>query len=121
MPCNALILMGSIWKPLVDLAAYYLNVDISVQQILFWWMLFQMLVVATSTLNQADTFFAISAFLTGSMMFLSIYHFIVNVITPIVMVVIADPIGNWPLAVVIGVFPALHLLVSIPRPQYFFL
>lgn len=79
-----------------------------------------MVVIATTNLSSSDMFFAVNSFFGGVMMGLALYYFVRAVIVTAIQTFLDDPVGNWPLLVMVAVFPLLHIVVTIPKPQYFF-
>jgi hypothetical protein len=73
MPANSVILMITIWGPAVRAISHSLGMNVTIGNVVFWWILVQLIVISTTTLAGAELFYAVSAFFSGSMMGISLY------------------------------------------------
>ena len=117
LPANSIVLMYTVWNEAVEGINTYLELDITIGTILFWWILVQLIVAAITNIGSSDMFYAISSFFGGAMMAIFAYWFITVTVYGAVTDFVADPVSNYPILVMIAVFPLLHLIVSVPKPQ----
>jgi len=122
MPANAVLLMVVIWDPLFQIINQQYNVSyLTGSGIVFWWLVIQIIVIATTKMDSSDTFYVLSTFITGALMAASLYFLLVVQLFPIYYdFVVAYPNGDYPLFILTALFPIIYILVSIPSPPMFF-
>jgi hypothetical protein len=91
LPANSILLMRGIWGPAVEVVSDYFGMDVSAEQVIFWyamlfcsvnfgrWVLFQLVVISTTTLQSSDLFYALSAFFSSCMMAFSLIWLVYSV------------------------------------------
>jgi len=95
--------------------------ELNTNQIIFWWTMIQLVVMVSSKMVTSDMFYALLTFLSGAMMIGSIYFFVDLVLIPSGFSFSASPALNWPLLVIIIIWPVAHLVVSLFNPLVFFM
>jgi len=119
LPANALLIISSIWSPVVDIISSIFQFDISGGQVVFWWALIAFIVTACTKVDSSYFFYMTHTLFAGIMMALSSYWLIRVNIMGIVGLFIENPESYWPELVVSMIFPSLHLAVSLPQPYMF--
>jgi cellulose synthase/poly-beta-1,6-N-acetylglucosamine synthase-like glycosyltransferase len=120
MPANAVLLMIYIWDPFFQVINDLAGTDLQASEIVAWWLIVQLVVIATTNMSSSDYFYVFNTFITGVLMAASLYFFIREIIVPVFIDFKENPAFNWPLFLLTIVFITLYLAVSIPSPLMFF-
>jgi len=119
LPANALLLMYIVWKPFFEYVAENTGYDIDAFLVILVLLLVQTLVIFTTSIVIADMFYVTVTFFQCVIMLVSFPWFVIFVIN-IINDFKADYANHWAPFFILALFPLLHTIMSVTRPQAFF-
>jgi len=121
MPVNSILVLNIIWPDLIRYCNDSFSTEIDTQQLIFWWVILQCIVMVITKITTSDMFFALLTFFTGGVMIAAIFFFIDYVFVAVGKNFIANPATAWPSFVLLVIWPAMHLVLTIFNPFVFFM
>jgi cellulose synthase/poly-beta-1,6-N-acetylglucosamine synthase-like glycosyltransferase len=119
LPVNSIIVTLVIWDNFIRWVNENVYIELSTDQIIFWWVAIQVVVMVSTKLATSDMFYALITFFTGAMMIASGYFFVNYVCIPIGEEFVLKPASNWGSFVLLIIFGVQHLVLSLFNPLVF--
>lgn len=122
LPTNSLLLLSVIWGQFFDQFDTIMGFHVTGETFVTVWLLMIIVAVATTKMQDSDMFYVLITFISGILQVASLYFFVIGTLIPPIEKFVINPsdLNNLPLAVIVVIFPLMHICVSITKPFAFF-